>query len=84
MAKYRTSLALVVCELIGKHHLSVTETCRLMQINRKTFYRWYHEKPHFHMAIDQAYAQKEKQILHALSKDKISVCRKMDSLEHYL
>ncbi|WP_163357385.1 helix-turn-helix domain-containing protein [Dysgonomonas sp. 25] len=76
MAKYSTSLVSAICELIGEYNLSVNETCQWMRISRKTFYAWCKEKPAFREAIDKAYANRERNILDLLSKEKIIVSRK--------
>ena len=73
MAKYRTSLVSAICELIGEYNLSVNETCQLMHINRKTFYKWRKEKPAFREAIDAACAEKHKRAATIPGEEKIIV-----------
>lgn len=75
MAKYRKSLALVICQLIGQN-LSVTNICRLSGITRNTFYQWYKKKPAFRQAIDGAYKDRDAAISSTLSNDKITIYEK--------
>lgn len=54
MAKYSKKLAAVIVELI-ENDMSVTEICKAVGINRKTFYEWKNTKPEFAQAIEEAH-----------------------------
>ncbi len=53
MAKFNQKLAAVIVELV-ENDMSVTEICKTVGINRKTFYEWKNLKPEFAQAIEDA------------------------------
>ncbi|WP_101690555.1 phBC6A51 family helix-turn-helix protein [Dysgonomonas massiliensis] len=53
MAKFNQKLAAVIVELV-ENDMSVTEICKTVGINRKTFYEWKNSKPEFAQAIEDA------------------------------
>lgn len=53
MAKYNQKLAAAIVELV-ENDMPVTEICKIVGINRKTFYEWKNSKPEFAQAIEDA------------------------------
>lgn len=54
MAKYNQKLAAVIVKLV-ENDMPVTQICKTVGINRKTFYEWKNSKPEFAQAIEDAH-----------------------------
>lgn len=62
MAKYSKELENKLVSLIEEDTYTITDICKILNIGRKTFYRWRDDKPEFAEAISTAMENREERM----------------------